>query len=96
MSRGGLCKHCGLEFKFLKYHIDRVHSDSNDIRKCHLCKKIFNKEKSLKDHIRKVINNYNFILIKFIAGINSRYIRSLLPVQSVLRNIQQVIICKGI
>ena len=96
MSRGGLCKHCELEFKFLKDHIDRVHSDSNDIRKCYLCKKIFNKEKSLKDHVRKVINNYNFILIKFIAGINSRYIRSLLPVQSVLRNLQQVIICKDI
>ena len=31
MSRGGLCKHCGLEFKFLKDHIDRVHSESNDI-----------------------------------------------------------------
>ena len=96
MSRGGLCKHCGLEFKFLKDHIDRVHSESNDIRKCHLCNKIFNKEKSLKDHIRKVINNYNFILIKFNVGINSRYIRSLLAVQSVLRNTQQMRICKGI
>ena len=87
---------CGLEFKFLKDHINRVHSDSSDIKKCHLCSKIFTKEKSLKDHIRKVNNNYNFNLNQCNHGINSRYIRNLLHAQSVLRCLQQVVVCRGI